>query len=81
MKRLALLFLVIFVISFVCSEIDGNQDNQINQIEQKNKENPEEVTEEIISQVVKIQELSASLINTCREGFRLTSSGRCVRIL
>jgi hypothetical protein len=71
MKRLASIFLVILFISFVISDSDNKKD-QVSR---------EEVKEEIVTQTVQIQEFSASLISTCRTGYRLLSSGRCVRVL
>lgn len=70
MKRLTSIFLVIILISFVrCSENYQDQENR------------EEVKEEFVTQTAQIQQFSASLILTCRTGYRALSSGRCVRVL
>ena len=66
MKLLTSLLLLILLASFVCSS--GSQEE---------KESKEEVKEEFVSQTIKVQEFSASLINTCRRGFRLDASGNC----
>lgn len=68
------LVLIIILISFVRCSINAYQTNE-GDIEKR-----EEVQEEAISSPAPIQ-LSASLINTCRTGYRLTESGICRRVL
>lgn len=69
-----LIITLVLIAIVICSS-----DNQT--IESESVEKREEVREEIISSAANFLQLSPSLINTCRTGYRLTESGNCRKIL